>query len=115
MLQELKLINKIASNQSWKEDRQPAHAKGIHEIDNVDRLVAKMDLLMKKMESPYQEVNQTESRMTCEKCGNTGHSGKSCPFTQEDEKSIGNDTHDDTDRRPQQGWNSKPDLPFGRQ
>ena len=30
-----------------------------------------------------------ESQMTCEKCGNTGHSGKSCPFTQEDENSIG--------------------------
>ena len=53
MLQELKLINKIASNQSWKDDSQPARAKGIHEIDNVDRLVAKMDLLMKKLESPH--------------------------------------------------------------
>ena len=82
------LIDKVASNQSWKEDRQPVHAKGIHEIDCVDRLVAKMDLLMKKLESPHQEVNQTESRMTCEKCGNTGHLGKSCPFTQEDENSI---------------------------
>ena len=78
-------------------------------------LAAKMDLLMKKLESPHQEVNQTESRMTCEKCSNTGHSGKSCPFTQEDEKSIGNDTPNDTDCRPQQGWNSKPDLPFGQQ
>ena len=40
---------------------------------------------------------------------------KSCPFTQEDEHSIGNDTPDDTDCRPQQGWNSKPDLPFSQQ
>ena len=32
------LIAKIASNQSWKEDRQPAHAKGIHEIDSVNML-----------------------------------------------------------------------------
>ena len=109
------LIDKVVSNQSWKTDRQLAHAKGIHEIDIVDRLAAKMDLLMKKMESPYQEVNQTESRMTCEKCGNTGHSGKSCPFTQEDENSIGNDTPNDSDCRPQQGWNSNSDLPFGQQ
>ena len=109
------LIDKVASNQSWKVDRQPAHAKGIHEIDSVDRLVVKMDLLMKKLESPHKEVNQTESRMTCEKCGNTGHSGKSFPFTQEDENSIGNDTPDDTDCRPQQGWNSKPNLPYGQQ
>ena len=51
------LIDKVVCNQSWKEDRQPAHAKGIHEIDSVDRLVAKMDLLMKKLESLDQEVN----------------------------------------------------------
>ena len=66
------LIDKVVSNQSWKVDRQPTYAKGIHEIDSVDRLVANMDLLMKKLESPHQEVNQTESWMTCEKCGNTG-------------------------------------------
>ena len=53
--------------------------------------------------------------MTCEKCGNTGHSGKFCPFTQEDENSIGNDTPNDSDCRPQQGWNSNSDLPFGQQ
>ena len=47
------LIDKVASNQSWKEDRQPAHAKEIHEIDNVNVLAAKMDLLMKKLESPH--------------------------------------------------------------
>ena len=97
------LIDKVASNQNWKEDGQAAHAKGIHENDSVNMLAAKIDLLMEKLESPHQEVDQTESRMTCEKCGNTGHSGKSCPFTQEDEKSIGNDTPDDTDCRPQQG------------
>ena len=57
-----------------------------------------MDLLMEKLESPHQDVNQiTESRMACEKCGNTGHSGKCCPFTQEDENSIGNDTPNDSD------------------
>ena len=110
------LIDKVASNQSWKGDRQPAHAKEIHEIDSVNVLAAKMDLLMEKLESPHQEVNQTmESQMTCEKCGNTGHSGKSCPFTQEYENSIGNNTPNDSDCRPQQGWNSKPDLTFGQQ
>ena len=47
------LIDKIASNQSWKEDRQPAHAKEIYEIDSVNVLAAKMDLLMEKLESPH--------------------------------------------------------------
>ena len=79
-------------------------------------LAAKMDLLMEKLESPHQEVKQTmEPQMTCEKCGNTGHSGKSCPFTQEDENSIGDNTPNDSDCSPQQGWNSKPDFPFGQQ
>ena len=77
------LINKVVSNQGWKADRQPAHAQGIHKIDSVDMLVAKMNLLKEKLESPHQEVNQiTESRITCGKCGNTGYLGKSCPFTQ---------------------------------
>jgi len=47
------LIDKVASNQSWKADRQPAHVKGIHEIDSVNVLAAKMDLLMEKLESPH--------------------------------------------------------------
>ena len=53
------LIDKIASHQSWKGDRHPAHPKEIHEVDSVNMLAAKMDLLMKKLESPHQEVNQT--------------------------------------------------------
>ncbi|XP_039787011.1 uncharacterized protein LOC120653313 [Panicum virgatum] len=110
------LIDKVASNQSWKGDRQPAHAKEIYEIDSVNVLAAKMDLLMEKLESPHQEVNQTmEPQITCEKFGNTGHLGKSCPLTQEDENSIGNNTPNDSDCRPRQGWNPKPDLPFGQQ
>ena len=51
------LIDKVVCNQSWKEDRQPAHAKEIHEIDKVNVLAAKMDLLMEKLESSHQEVN----------------------------------------------------------
>ena len=50
-------IDKIASNQSWKGERQPARPRGVHQIDSVDMLAAKMDLLMKKLESPHQEVN----------------------------------------------------------
>ena len=75
------LIDKIASNQSWKGERQPARPRGMHQIDMVDMLAAKLELLMKKLESPHQEVNQVlESRMTCETCGETGHSGTSCPL-----------------------------------
>ena len=51
------LIDKIASNQSWRGEKQPAHPRGINQIDNVDMLAAKMDLLMKKLESLHKEVN----------------------------------------------------------
>jgi len=89
----------------------------MHHIDSVDMLAAKMDLLMKKLESPHMEANQvSESRMTCETCGETGHSGTSCPLTQEDANFVGtNNNNPNSGFRPQQGWNSKPNLPFGNQ
>ena len=89
----------------------------MHQIDSVDMLAAKMDLLMKKLESPHKEVNQVlKSRMTCETCGETGHSGTSSPLTQEDANFDGtNNNNPNSGFRPQQGWNSKPNLPFGNQ
>ena len=111
------LIDKIASNQSWRGDKQPARPRGVHQIDCVDMLAAKMDLLMKILESPHMVANQvSESRMTCETCGETGHSGTSCPLTQEDANFVGtNNNNPNSGFRPQQGWNSKPNLPFGNQ
>ena len=79
-------------------------------------LAAKLELLMKKLESPHQEVNQVlESRMTCETCGETGHSGNYCPLTQEDPNFVGSNNNPNSGFCPQQGWNSKPNLPFGQQ
>ena len=76
------LVNKIASNQSWKGERQLAKPKEVHQIDSIHMLAAKMDLLMKKLEYPHQEVNQImKSRMTCETCGKSGNSGNACPLT----------------------------------
>jgi hypothetical protein len=110
------LIDKIASNQSCKGERQPARPRGVHQIDTVDMLAAKLEFLMKKLESPHQEVNQiSESRMTCETCGETGQSGNSCPLTQEDTNIVGSKNNPNLGFRPQQGWNSKPNLPFGQQ
>ena len=88
----------------------------MHQINTVDMLAAKLELLMKKLESPNQEVNQvSESRMTCETCGETGHSGTSCPLTQEDANFVGSNNNPNSGFHPQQGWNSKPNLPFGQQ
>ena len=88
----------------------------MHQIESVNMLAAKMDLLMKKLESLHMEANQvSESRMTCETCGETGHSGMSCPLTQEDANFVGtNNNNPNPGFRPQQGWNSRPNLPFGQ-
>ena len=95
------LIDKIASNQSWKGERQPTHPRGVHQIDTVDMLAAKLELLIKKLEYPHQEVNQVlESRLTCETCGETGHSGTSCPLTQVDANFVGSNNNPNSGFRP---------------
>jgi hypothetical protein len=80
LTQATNLVEKMASNQAWDEERQP-HKKerGMHQLKAVDMLSAKMDLLMKRLEDKAPEKKEVmqlfESRMTCEECGNTGHSG----------------------------------------
>ncbi|WVZ76166.1 hypothetical protein U9M48_024163, partial [Paspalum notatum var. saurae] len=44
------LIEKIATNQGWKEERSHTRSCGVHHIDSTDMLAAKMDLLLKKLE-----------------------------------------------------------------
>jgi hypothetical protein len=105
------LVEKIASHQSWMGERQAPHSKGVHQVDSFDMLAAKMDLLMKKLEM----AQIADARITCETCGDTGHSGTSCPMTQEDAHFIGSNNSNNSGFRPQQGWNSKPNLPFGQQ
>ena len=79
-------------------------------------LAGKMDILMKRLESPYQEANKVmDSRMTCEICGETGHMGNSCPITQEEAHFVGANNSNNSGFRPQQGWNSKRNLPFSQQ
>ena len=74
-----------------------------------------MDLLMKRLESPNQEMSQiVETRITCETCGDSGHLGNTCPTTSEDVNFIGNNPNN-SGFRPQHGWNCKPNLPFGQQ
>jgi hypothetical protein len=60
-------------------------------------LSAKMDLLMKKLEDQASEKKEVmhihDSCMTCEVCGDTGHSGNNCPETQEDVNYINNNNY----------------------
>jgi hypothetical protein len=55
---------------------------------------AKMDLLMKKLEDRDNEKKEVmhiyDSRMTCEECGDTRHSGNNCPEICEDVNFVNN-------------------------
>jgi hypothetical protein len=97
------LMEKMASNQSWNKEKALTHKRGgMHQLKEVDMLSAKMDLLMKKLEdqaSDTKEVNFiNESRMTCEECGEVGHSGRNYPEFREDVNYFNNNTN----FRPQQ-------------
>jgi hypothetical protein len=66
----------------------------MHQLKEVDMLSTKMDLLMKKLEDWTNEKKEVmhihDSRMTCEVCGDNGHSRSNYPKTQEDVNYINN-------------------------
>ena len=99
------LINKMVENRAWGEERTQAKTqKGMHTIKETDMLAAKIDLLLKKFDERAADdtsgtVNSMDSHMTCEVCGNVGHSGNNCPETHEDAAYINN-------RYRQQGGNN---------
>jgi hypothetical protein len=57
------LVEKMASNQSWNEERvQPRkRGGGMHQLDEKKEV-----------------MHIHDSRMTCKECGDTGHSGSNC-------------------------------------
>jgi hypothetical protein len=53
-----KLIEKMASNQSYDEERTQARTCKVHQLEEVDMLTAKIDLLMKKLENSGLDYSQ---------------------------------------------------------
>jgi len=97
----------MASNSTCNEERTQSRKKGggIHHLKEAD--TAKLDLIMKKLDIEKKEVMHiNDSHMTCEECGDYGHSATSCPTLQEGVNFINNNTY----YRPQQnqGWNQQP-------
>jgi hypothetical protein len=117
-----KLIEKMVSNQGWSDDRLQPCQRGTHTVKEEDMLHTKMDLLMKRMDALTSEkaamaitTQAMDARMTCEVCGDTGHSRNYCPATQEDVMYM-NDNNNGY--RPQGGqtWNqSHPYYQVGNQ
>jgi hypothetical protein len=64
-----KLVEKMASNQSWDEERTQTCTHKVHQLEEVDMLTAKIDLLMKKLENPgLDHLKMVDARVTCEEC-----------------------------------------------
>jgi hypothetical protein len=89
-------VEKMASNQGWSEERTQTYKRGggMHQLKEVDMLSAKMDLLIKRLDERANEKNKVmhihDSRMTCEECEETRHSGNNCLELQEDVNYINN-------------------------
>jgi hypothetical protein len=67
----------------------------MHTVKEADMLAAKIDLLLKKFDERTTNantgtINVLDSQMTCEVCGNVGHSGNDCLETCEDATYINN-------------------------
>ena len=104
------LIEKMVSNQGWSDERLQSRQRGMHSVKEADMLAMRFDLLLKKFEDCSQDKSQLqtlqalETRMTCEACGNVGHSGDNCPETQEKALYLnGNNNGFRPQRGP--GWN----------
>ena len=83
----------------------------MHTVKEMDMLAAKMDLLLKRLderaakkEAMYGTVSSMDSHMTCEVCGEVGHSGNDCPETHEDAAYINNGYRQQGGNN---GWNNQ--------
>jgi hypothetical protein len=69
-----KLVEKMTSNQSWDEEHTHARTCKVHQLEEVDMVTAKINLLMKKLEnSSLDHLKMVDARLTCEECRETGH------------------------------------------
>jgi hypothetical protein len=74
---------------------------------------------MKKLEAPsnMETAKIMEAHMTCEVCGNVGHSCNDSPETREEASFINNGNNNGfcNNNYNNQGWNLRPNFPFNNQ
>jgi hypothetical protein len=107
------LVEKMASNQSWDEEHTQTHTRKVHQLEEVDMLTAKIDLLMKKLGNlGLDHLKMVDARVMCEECGETSHMGINCPMVSWDVNFVGNSNNC---FHPNQGFNAgwnKPSFLF---
>jgi hypothetical protein len=80
-----KLVEKMDSNQSWDEEHTQTRTRKVHQLEDVDMLTVKIDLLKKMLEnSGLDHIKMVDARVTCEECGEMGHMGINCPTVHQD-------------------------------
>jgi hypothetical protein len=100
----LKLMENMASNQSWDDEHTPFHTHKVHRVEEVDMLTAKIDLLMKKLENlGFDHLKMVNARVTYEECREIGHMGVNCSMVYKDANFIG---HSNNGFHLNQGFNS---------
>jgi hypothetical protein len=106
------LIEKMTSSQSWNDECTRTRTRKVHQLKEVDRLTAKIDLLMKKLEDLGPDhLKMIDSRLTCEECRETDHMGINCPMTYQDVNFVGNPNGFRHNQGFNSGWN-KPNFSF---
>jgi hypothetical protein len=109
----------MVENQGWDGDRLQPSTHSVNQVDGIDMIAAKMDLLMKELEasSNMETAKIMDAHMTCKVCGNMGHSGNDCLKTREEDSFINNGNANEfrNNNFNNQGWNSRPNFPFNNQ
>jgi hypothetical protein len=102
----------MTSNQSYDDERSPSCTHKVHQLEEVDMLTTKIDLLMKKLENiGLDHLKMVDVRVTCEECGETSHMGVNCPTVCHDANFVGDSNNG---FHPNQGFNygwNKPSFP----
>jgi hypothetical protein len=112
-------MEKMVATQEWDGDRLQPCTRGVHQVDGIDMITAKMDLLMMKFEAltNMETAKIMDAHMTCEVCGNVVHSGIDCLERREEASFINNSNNNEfgNNNYSNQGWNSRPNFPFNNQ
>jgi uncharacterized coiled-coil protein SlyX len=109
----------MVANQGWDGDRLQPRTRGVHQVDGIDMLAAKMDLLVKKLEAStnMETAKIMEAHMMCKVCGNVGQSSNDCLETREEANFINNGNNNGfrNNNYNNQGWNPRPNFLFNTQ